>query len=66
MGGWQLTTLLDAPDGRVADGFVHRVDRLLDRGAGVLVRERTRGEAEWRGDRGARSSQSDGSEEGHG
>ena len=67
--GKKLTALLDALDGRVADSLVDRIDRILDRGPGILLRVRARGEVErfaaGSQQRGARSSQRDGAEERH-
>ena len=64
----QLTALLDALHGRAADGLVHRLNGLLDRGARILVRVRACGKAggvlgsgQW----GAGRSERNGSEERH-
>ena len=67
--GRVLTALLDAFNSRLADGLVDGIDRILDRGPGILLRVRARGEADRLAggsqQRGARSSQRDGSEERH-
>ena len=63
------TALLDALDRRIADSLIDRINRILNRGPGILLRVRARGEAERLAagsyQRGARSSQRDGSEERH-
>ena len=42
----KLTALLDALRGRIADGLVDGLDLILDRGPGILLRVRARGEAD--------------------
>ena len=43
--GISLTALLDALHGRIANGFVHGLDGVFDRGARVLLCVRAGGEA---------------------
>lgn len=68
--GWKLTALLDTLHSRIANGLVHGIDGIFDRGAGILLRKGARGKADALGGSGgsqwgARSSGRNDPEERH-